>query len=133
MINRKSERALYRQLADILRDAILSGEYAPGSKLPTADALTRTYDVGHGVAAAAITLLKHEGLVETAKGKTPRVASPPPRDVVRIQRGSSWEVRPATADEREELELGESEWVVVVFYGAKTLKYPAARVKFHAS
>lgn len=133
MINRRLERALYRQLADILRDMILNGEYSPGEKLPSADALVRTYGIGHGVAAAAIALLKHEGLVETAKGKPPQVASPPPRKVVRIQRGSRWHARPATSDEREKLELGESEWVVIVRYGAKTLKYPAAQVELHTS
>jgi GntR family transcriptional regulator len=73
-----SGRPAYAQVADQLRDAIRSGQYAPGSQLPSYEALMRTYDVSITVIRSAIRELKTEGLVSTHQGKGAFVRDPLP-------------------------------------------------------
>ncbi len=65
------ERARYRRIAHSLRDAILSGVYQPGDRLPTEMELARTHAVSRVTAAAALTELAHAGLVT----RTPRLGT----------------------------------------------------------
>ena len=46
MVDRRSDRALYRQLADELRRQIVSGEFSPGSDLPSEKALEQSTGTG---------------------------------------------------------------------------------------
>lgn len=134
VINRRSSRAVYRQLADILRDMINAGQLHPGDQLPSADMLSRTYGVSMLTAGRALGVLRDEGMIDTEPGRQATVRLPQARELVRIQRGSRWFVRhPTSSDERRELGLGEAEMVVVVIYGAKTLRFPATQVEFTTS
>jgi len=55
-------------IAQALRDQILAGEWAPGSRLPTYDALMEQFQVTRPTIARALDTLREEGLV-TVKGQ----------------------------------------------------------------
>ena len=73
-----SGRPAYAQVADQLRAAIRGGQFAPGSQLPSYEALMRTYDVSITVIRSAVRELKTEGLVHTHQGKGACVRDPLP-------------------------------------------------------
>jgi len=58
----------YAQIADDIRARIASGEYAPGSQLPTKAVLMDQWHAALNTVARAITELQQEGLVETFHG-----------------------------------------------------------------
>ncbi|MFF0270229.1 GntR family transcriptional regulator [Kribbella sp. NPDC004536] len=61
-------RAKYRLIAGDLRDAINSGSYAPGERLPGENALMERYGVARMTARQALSVLQNEGLTSTRKG-----------------------------------------------------------------
>lgn len=61
--------ALYRQVAAAIRDAIASGEYPPGSPLPSEAQLIRRYQVSRPTVRNAVAALRSEGLIEVIHGK----------------------------------------------------------------
>ena len=60
---------VYRQLADILRAQIESGELAPGRPVPSERTLTQRYGVAVGTVKKAVEVLRSEGLVHTVTGR----------------------------------------------------------------
>ena len=66
--NTVQERPAYLVVADELRQQIQSGHYPPGARLPTMEELRRAYGVSEIVIRHAVSLLRHEGLVETRRG-----------------------------------------------------------------
>jgi DNA-binding GntR family transcriptional regulator len=58
----------YVVIADDVRSAILNGELAPGTKLPTLEQVAEQYSVSLIVARMAFDVLKVEGLVDSRKG-----------------------------------------------------------------
>jgi len=64
-----SGRPAYLQIADDLRDRILSGTLAAGEKLPSQSDLMRDYDMSRTVAKMAINVLRSEGLITSHPGK----------------------------------------------------------------
>src|ERR1017187_9710311 len=68
----------YVQIADQLRTAIRAGRHAPGSQLPSYEALMKSYDVSITVVRSAVRELKTEGLVYTHQGKGAFVRDPLP-------------------------------------------------------
>jgi GntR family transcriptional regulator len=58
----------YRQLLQLIRTRILSGELPPGARLPTEDELMQTYGLARGTVRKAIEQLGAEGLVQTIQG-----------------------------------------------------------------
>jgi GntR family transcriptional regulator len=67
---------LYRQLADILRARIGSGELPAGRPVPSELTLTQTFGVSRDTARHALLVLREEGLVITVQGKGTYVADP---------------------------------------------------------
>jgi DNA-binding GntR family transcriptional regulator len=63
MIKRGTPVPPWRQLAQIIRDQIKSGELAPGAQLPTILDLASQYDVAVSTVRKALNTLKAEGLV----------------------------------------------------------------------
>src|ERR1700729_1656355 len=59
---------LYRRVADALRQKIESGEYEPGTQLPTEDQLIAENHMSRNTVRAAIKELASAGLVETRHG-----------------------------------------------------------------
>ncbi len=77
-IDPTSDRAAYRQIADILRATILSGESPPGAKLPSERELMEEYGAARGTVRQAIATLQSEGLVEVQHGRGVFVRRRPP-------------------------------------------------------
>lgn len=61
--------ALYQQVAAAIRDAILSGEFAPESLLPSEAQLMARYQVSRPTVRNAIAALRAEGLIDVRHGK----------------------------------------------------------------
>ncbi|MFD4258105.1 GntR family transcriptional regulator [Streptomyces sp. NPDC058534] len=61
-------RPKYQRIADSLREAIQSGDYGPGDRLPGENDLMTTYDVARMTARQALSVLRDEGVAEARKG-----------------------------------------------------------------
>lgn len=114
MIDREADRALHRQLADLLREQIKSGDLPPGAQLPAEDYLAQTYGLSRTAIRRAIELLLNEGLVSKSKGRRTRVREERQREVVQLHAGDSVDTRMPTEDERREMRLPVGEPVFVV-------------------
>jgi GntR family transcriptional repressor for pyruvate dehydrogenase complex len=77
----KLSRGLFEQLAEQIR----SGRLAPGSRLPTEEALTRAARVSRTVVREAVAALRAEGLVVTRQGVGAFVSAEPQRAPFRIE------------------------------------------------
>ena len=65
----EQQRSQYRQLADLLRDAIAAGDYPPGSPLPSEPVLAERYGVSRPTVNRAISILRNEGVVRVERGR----------------------------------------------------------------
>ncbi|MFF6830742.1 MULTISPECIES: UTRA domain-containing protein [unclassified Streptomyces] len=63
-----TRRPKYQRIADELREAIRSGAFAPGDRLPGENDLMATYEVARMTARQALSVLRTEGLTEARKG-----------------------------------------------------------------
>ncbi|MER5741190.1 GntR family transcriptional regulator [Streptomyces sp. NPDC002262] len=63
-----TRRPKYQRIADELRTAIQSGDFAPGARLPGENDLMSTYEVARMTARQALAVLRGEGLTEARKG-----------------------------------------------------------------
>ena len=70
--------SLSRQIAADLREAILTGQLAPGALLPSERELIERYKTSKSTASKSIALLQAEGLVSTEFGRGTFVRSRPP-------------------------------------------------------
>ncbi|MFZ4204118.1 UTRA domain-containing protein [Streptomyces tunisiensis] len=61
-------RPKYQRIADSLREAIRSGEYGPGDRLPGENDLMAAHGVARMTARQAIGVLRDEGIAEARKG-----------------------------------------------------------------
>lgn len=68
----------YRQLLQLLRQQILSGEVAPGARLPTEEELLHRYGLSRGTVRRALVQLAVEGLVYTVQGSGSYVSATHP-------------------------------------------------------
>lgn len=78
-VDKRTNRSVprYQQIAGELRDRIDSGEYRPGDRLPTRDALMSEFGVALNTVASAIALLEQEKRVESHQGVGTFVRTPP--------------------------------------------------------
>jgi len=83
--------AIYRQIAEDLREQILTGKLGPGSQLPTEPNLANEYRASRSTIRLAISMLIHEGLVETRQGIGTYVAEPPTPLTVVLSREENWQ------------------------------------------
>lgn len=67
-IDREGPIPPYRQIADILRERIESGEIPPGRRIPSLVELEQEFEVARDTLRKAVQVLKDEGLVETVTG-----------------------------------------------------------------
>jgi DNA-binding GntR family transcriptional regulator len=133
-LNPYSGRPLYRQLADILRDAITAGELRPGVTLPTEGRLAHDYEIGVDAVRDALAVLRGEGLIETARGRPSRVRARQEPAVVNVPPGRRVTSRMPTERERRELGIPEGTPVLVVAGedGSERL-YAADRTELHTT
>lgn len=73
-----SDRAVFRQIADQLREAIDKGKFAEGDKLPSETELVEHYGVSRMTVRNALSVLQGEGLVVSEHGKGVYVRPRPP-------------------------------------------------------
>jgi GntR family transcriptional regulator len=64
----------YRQIADILRRRIQSGQYQPDTRIPTESELIEAFEVARTTARRAIAVLREEGLIYTVPQRGSYVA-----------------------------------------------------------
>ena len=83
--------AIYRQIADDLREEIITGKLRPGGQLPTEPNMAAKYGASRSTIRLAIGLLIHEGLVETRQGVGTYVAEPPTLLTVMLSREEDWQ------------------------------------------
>ncbi|MGI9099952.1 MAG: GntR family transcriptional regulator [Solirubrobacteraceae bacterium] len=77
-IDPSSDRPVYKQIADLLRAAIMSGELAAGQRLPSEQELVDAHGVARGTIRQAVMLLRSEGLIEVQHGRGSFVRARPP-------------------------------------------------------
>lgn len=68
----------YRQVAEHYRQAIRSGQLAPGVQMPTTKAVAAEYGIAMSTAARALALLRDEGWIVSRPSKPSVVAERPP-------------------------------------------------------
>ena len=68
-IDHEGRVPVYRQVAEILRGQIVSGELAPDRPLPSKVTLRQRFGVSQGSIERALVVLKAEGLVVTVTGR----------------------------------------------------------------
>lgn len=121
---------MFRQLADLLRNRITSGDLAPGASLPSELRLAQEYGLSRTSVRQAISLLRSEGLVIVQPPRGTFVRSMEPTETVTLLKGDTASARMPTPAERKELDIGEGVPVLVVFRadGSREL-YPADRIR----
>jgi len=77
-ISRHDDRALYRQLADLIRTAITTGACTPSEPLPSEIELADAVGISRTAVRDALDILAAEGLIVKRSGSPTRVATPPP-------------------------------------------------------
>lgn len=68
MIKPISKKKYYETISDQIQQAILSGEWAEGSRVPTEDELANIFNVGRGSIREAITNLQMSGILVSSPG-----------------------------------------------------------------
>jgi GntR family transcriptional regulator len=110
VIDPGADRAVYKQIADLLRTAIVTGELEPGAQLPSESELVEEHGVARGTARQAIMQLRNEGLIESAHGRGSFVRERGSAVLLRTDRLSrGWEIGRDPDDppsERDGWEIG---------------------------
>jgi DNA-binding GntR family transcriptional regulator len=68
-VDHDAETPLWRQLADLLRSQIQSGELQAGRVMPSETTLMQEHDLARGTVRHAIDVLVEEGLVNRVQGR----------------------------------------------------------------
>lgn len=103
-------RSPSRQIADGLREQIVSGAIAPGAKLPSESDLVNEYGTASQTVKQAISLLKAEGLVIGKKGSGVFVRLPPPITRMSMERFSRSQRAAGRAAQQAEAEAAGLTW-----------------------
>ncbi|MGI5237306.1 GntR family transcriptional regulator [Dactylosporangium sp. CA-139066] len=125
--------ARYHEVADAVRQQIVSGELAANDPLPSADTIAHQHGVGRDTALKALKVLRREGLLVLGRDNTMRVAPGPPRPsdaeamtLVDVPAHAVVRARMPTPWERDELGLADGVPVLVVRIGEDEEVHPAA-------
>src|SRR5919107_5029209 len=130
MIDPSADRAVFRQLADLLRKQIEWGELRPGEPLPSELRLAQEYGISRTTVRQAIAQLRTEGLVSVDRPRGTFVRIPEEIELVGLGRGERASARMPTDAERRSLRLGEGVPVLVVTgTDGSTTVHPADRVQ----
>jgi len=131
-IDHTAERAVFRQVADDIRDQIKQGTLVPGEDLPGEKRIADIYGVGGDTVRSALRQLRSELLIVTETGVGSRVREPEERTAMEIPAGARVVIRPADSDERRRFALAEHEPVVVIETEDGKEVLPAYRVELVA-
>jgi DNA-binding transcriptional regulator YhcF (GntR family) len=114
-----SNRARFRQLADILRQRITAGEWEPGQNLPSEADLGSEYEISQATVRRALAVLRVEGHVESVLGRPWRVRERGEAIVVELKPGDSVRARPATQEDQERYGFPEGTLLLVVSHAGQ--------------
>ncbi|MEU4420995.1 winged helix-turn-helix domain-containing protein [Actinoplanes sp. NPDC024001] len=129
MIDHSADRAVFRQLADLLRQRIESGELGPGDALPSELRLVEDYGISRTTVRQAIGQLRSEGLVTVDRPRGTFVRVPEPVELITLARGARVGARMPTDNERRKYRLGEGvPMLVVTAHDGTETVHPADRV-----
>jgi DNA-binding GntR family transcriptional regulator len=130
MIDPRSDRPQYRQLADLLRRQIEADEFPADShgvrRLPSEADLGTQYDLARPAVRAAIDVLRLEWLVSPERGYRTRIREHADRSPVELPAGATAAVRPASDEERARFDLDEVVPVVEIHLADGTTEVHAA-------
>ena len=76
-IDPTSDRPIYKQIADELRERIVLGKLEPGEKLPSEADLVNEFGVAQGTVRQSLAVLRTEGLIVAEHGRGVFVRSRP--------------------------------------------------------
>ncbi|MBB6556090.1 GntR family transcriptional regulator [Nonomuraea rubra] len=68
-IDHDGRKPLKYQLADLLREQIMSGELAPDRAIPSEQQLMQRYELGRDTVRAGVAILKEEGYLVAERGR----------------------------------------------------------------
>jgi DNA-binding GntR family transcriptional regulator len=104
VIRRDPPEISSEELADALRDQIMSGQLGPGARVPSERWLRETHGVSRALVRLAVATLRNEGLVVTRRGQTSRVRPVYDKRPIDLTGVVRVETRMPTAPERERLD-----------------------------
>lgn len=133
VINPHSGMPVVRQVVDLLRQRVQSGEWQPGASLPAERDLAHEYGVGIDTLRDALAALRAEGTIR-AGGRGRRAMVPPKVQLrsVLIRPGETLTGRMPTALEREQYHIPEGVPLLVVRTSAGEAVYPADQYQFRS-
>lgn len=117
----------YVKVATAIREAIASGELAPGQAIPSEAQLIQQYGVARETVRRAVAMLRSEGLIITEHARGSYVRDVPEMREVTIRPDDAVTSRMPTADERDRWGLPEGVPVLVVERAGQPEAYPADR------
>ncbi len=130
MIDPTADRAVFRQLADLLRDQIHDGTLAPGDPLPSELRLAQEYGLSRTTVRQAIAILRAEGLINVERPRGTFVRPAEQAERIPLRRGDIVGARMPTDVERRSMQLPEGVPVLVVDAADGTRAvHPADRVQ----
>ncbi len=86
-LQRRSGRSLHLQVADAIRNGILTGRLRPGARLPSTRLLAAELNVSRNTTSAAFEQLHSEGFLVSVVGSGTRVTTAIPKDFIGNVRG----------------------------------------------
>lgn len=113
-LDRDAQLPVYAQVAQLLRQAIMTGNIRPGSMLPSQTELAASWQVSVETARKAVAVLRGEGLIVTRRGAGSFAAVPPPRMVITVTPDDEVTARMPTRAERDALDIPEGVPVISV-------------------
>jgi DNA-binding transcriptional regulator YhcF (GntR family) len=106
-VDRHSDRALYHQLADVLRTEIKNGRYPRGTYMPAELEIATRHGVKRPTVRKAFAILRSEGLILTKRGERAMVRIEPMRESRYVSVGEYVTCRLPSQPERVALDLDE--------------------------
>ena len=113
-IDPRSDRAVYLQVSDIVRNDIVKGRLKPGDDLPSEASLGQTLGVGREAIRQALGVLRAEGLIVTERGFGSRVRELAERRPIKLKRGDTVTARMPSEPERRTMDLDEGVPLIVL-------------------
>lgn len=134
MINFHSGVPVVRQVIDLLRQRVQSGEWQPGESLPAEKDLAHEYAVGIDTLRDALAALRAEGLIR-AGGRGRRAMVPPKVQLrwVSLRPGETLTGRMPTQPERDQYGIPEGVPLLVVRTGTGEVLYPADQFRIRSA
>jgi DNA-binding GntR family transcriptional regulator len=130
MIDPTSDRAMYQQIADDLREAILSGRLADGARVPSEERLGQEHGVSRTTVRKAIEVLKGEGLVDVRAPRGTFVRNARPTDTVQLRKGDVVRTRMPVPGERLEHDVRAGvPLLIIIRTDGKEEQYPGDRTQ----